>query len=332
MADRKSRPRHPPPAEEMTTPPPTLPKPALAAPTLEQFGQLPKLAKFLITTSVLLLFYIYFFYPAFPTTTGKTLAGWTWAACNSYNGYLHGRLVPLFATTMLILAWRRNRTHPISPSYWGLISLLIGFFFFYAGVRAIQPRYALFGTPFVIIGLSHYLFGRKITKATLFPAFFLWFSIPIPGLEALISSKLAIPLVDIVYHTGRFLGMDLNRAGSTLSVQGATIEFSHGWLGIRHFMFLLMSAALFANYTQTRLWKKLLLFSAALPMIVLGNAARLLLILFLVNIGSEDIARKTYHDWAGLLVIIPTTFLGLILLGVLLKRTLRPSASSEPPC
>ena len=67
-------------------------------------------------------------------------------------------------------------------------------------------------------------------------------------------------------------------------------------------------------------------------MILLGNAARLLLILFLVNIGSEDIARKTYHDWAGLLVIIPTTFLGLILLGVLLKRTLRPSATSEPPC
>jgi exosortase len=300
-------------------------------PELRHLLTYPRSTLVLLFASAASLLYIFLFYPAYPTTIGKSLAGWTWAACNSKNGFLHGRLVPLITTAMLILAWHRNRAQPISPSYWGLIPLIIGLLFFCAGVRAIQPRYALFVTPFVIIGLSHYLFGKTITKATLFPAFFLWFTIPIPGLEAALASKLLVPLFDIVYHTGRFLGMDLHRVGSTISLQGAEIEFAHGWLGIRLFTFLLMSATIFANYTQTRLWKKLLLLSAALPMIVLGNATRAIVILFLVHIGAEDLAKKTFHDWAGLLVIIPTA-LSLILLSFLLKKSLRPSASSEPPC
>ena len=323
-------------------------KSAHPTPELRHILTYPKSTLALLFASAATLLYFYFFYPAFHTISTsttfypvfqshqtekvRTLAQWTWSVCNSYNGFLHGRLVPLFTTAMLILAWRRNRIHPISPSYWGLIPLVIGLFFFYAGVRAIQPRYALFGTPFVIIGLSHYLFGKTITKATLFPAFFLWFTIPIPGLESIVSSNLAVFLIDIVYHTGRFLGMDITRSGSTLSLQESTIEFYHGIVGIRLFMFLLMSAAIFANYTQIHLWKKLLLFSAAFPMILLGNAARLLVPLLLVNIGAEDLAKKTYHDWAGLLVIIPTTFLGLILLSFLLKKSLRPSAPSAPPC
>ena len=305
---------------------------AVAAPTLGEVHRLPKSVLVIAGFSLLLLIFIYLFYPAFPTASGKTLAGWTWLACNSYNGFLHGRLALILTTTMLILAWRRNRNEPFAPSYWGLLSLTVGLLFFYAGAKAIQPRYALFGAPLVIIGLSHYLFGRKITKATLFPAFFLWFAIPIPGMVSFIAPHLEVYIFELVYYTLSLLGMEPSRQGSTLSFQGSQIESYHGWMGMRLFMFLLMSASIFANYSQTSLWKKLLLFSAAMPLIVLGNAGRIFVLLLFIYIGSEDFARKIYHDWAGLLIITPVTLIGLLLLSFLLKKTLRPSASSATPC
>lgn len=94
-------------------------------PELRHLLTYPRSTLVLIFASAALLLYTFLFYPAYPTTTGKTLAGWTWTACSSHNGFLHGRLVPLFATTMLILAWDRNRTQPISPSYRGLFLLSI---------------------------------------------------------------------------------------------------------------------------------------------------------------------------------------------------------------
>ncbi|YCM42389.1 exosortase/archaeosortase family protein [Verrucomicrobiaceae bacterium 227] len=277
----------------------------------------PTLAMALGAFVVLIL--IYTVYPAYPTTPGETLAGWTWRACNPENGFLHGRFVPLAFFVMIWLAWQKCKLEQIKPSWAGLITLGSGLLLFLLSIRTIQPRLALIGVPFVIIGLAHFCFGFKIMKAVIFPAFFFWFTIPVPGLEAALTGNLQTFITKACYHVGILLGMDLTSSGSTITVKGTDLEIAEGCSGIRSLMALVMIAAVYANYTQEILWKKAVLFASSFPLAIIGNFGRIFTILVLSQFGMGDFAKKTYHDWAGLLFFFPIALAGLYLVDFLLN-------------
>jgi len=260
--------------------------------TLGELHHLPKPVLLIAGASLLLLFFLYTLYPAFPTAAGKSLGGWTWLACNSYHGFLHGRLVLIIFPWLIYFAYLRSKDLTISPSYWGLISLMIGFSLFYSGARATQPRFALFGAPFVVIGLAHYLFGRKIAKTTLFPAFFLWFAIPIPGFTPWFFNFLEPRIFSATVNISPFIGLDLTSSGPTIIIGETKVEFGIGsFLGHRSFWFLILSASIYANYTQRSLWKKLLLFLSIIPLFAFASSCRLIGIFALVYHDYDKLAR-----------------------------------------
>jgi len=265
------------------------------------------------------LFFMYVVYPAYPTTPGKNLAMWTWMACNSQNGFLHGRFIPVAFCVMIWLAWKGNKDEKISPSLWGLAALIFGLLLYVVSIRTIQPRLALIGVPFVIVGITHYCFGWKITKAVLFPAFFFWFTIPVPGLETLLTGRLQILITKLCYNAGMLLGMDLTLSGTTVSVKGTDLDIAPGCSGIRSLMALVMIAAVYAYYTQKSLWKKAVLFACSFPLAIIGNFGRIFTILILAQLGMGDFAKKTYHDWSGLLLFFPIALSGLYLVDYLLN-------------
>ena len=157
----------------------------------------------------------------------------------------------------------------------------------------------------MIIGLAHFCFGFKIMQAVIFPAFFFWFTIPVPGLEAALTGNLQTFITKACYQVGTFMGMDLTSTGSTITVKGTDLEIAEGCSGIRSLMALVMIAAVYANYTQKALWKKAVLFASS----------------FLVfsQFGMAEFAKKTYHDWAGLLFFFPIALAGLYLVDFLLN-------------
>ena len=175
-----------------------------------------------------ILFGVYLFYPAYPTMTWRSLGGWTWAVCNSHNGFLHGRLVPLVFPWMIWWAWKSRGGEVVQPSYWGLVLLGVGLLLFLAGMRAEQPRFALFGVPFVVIGLGQYLFGWKVAKGVIFPAFFLWFTIPVPGLERVVMGNWETMVTRVSYEMGDLLGMGLILEGWTIVVGESQMSIAEG--------------------------------------------------------------------------------------------------------
>ena len=166
---------------------------------------------------------IYLFYPAYSTATEKSLGGWTFAACNSQNGFLHGRLVPLIFPWLLWWAWRGKKDVVVKPSYWGLVGIVVGLVLFWASMPMVQPRWALFGVPFLLLGLGQYLFGWKVVRGLVFPAFFWWFVIPVPELEALFVGNVISWLVSSTHHVGLFFGLDLVREGGTVILGDRTL-------------------------------------------------------------------------------------------------------------
>jgi len=269
--------------------------------------------------ALVVLLLMYTVYPAYPTTGGKTLARWTWDACNSQNGFLHGRFIPFAFCVMIWLAWQKSKLERIKPSWLGMWALGFGLLLYLVSIRTIQPRLALIGIPFVIIGLTHFCFGFKITKAVIFPAFFFWFTIPVPGLEAALTGNLQTFITESCYFVGTLMGMDLTSTGSTITVKGTDLEIAEGCSGIRSLMALVMIAAVYANYTQKKLWKKAVLFASSFPLAIVGNFGRIFTILVLSQLGMADFAKKTYHDWAGLLFFFPIALAGLYLVDFLLN-------------
>lgn len=266
-----------------------------------------------------LLLFIYFVYPAYPTVVGKSLAGWTWYGCNPINGFLHGRFVPVAFCVMIGMAWQRTKDLEAKPSYLGLAVLLLGLVLFLVSIRTIQPRLALIGAPFVVTGFSWYLFGWGVTRHVIFPAFFLWFAIPVPGLETLLTGQLQIFITKACYQVGSALGMDLVNVGANIYVGESKVEVAGGCSGIRSLMALTMIAAVYANYTQKPLWKKALLFGSSFPLAVVANFFRVFTILVLAQFGFESFAVGTWHDWAGLLFFFPIALSGLYLVDYLLN-------------
>ncbi len=279
-------------------------------------------ARVLMMLSALLLLFFYVFYPGFPTVVGKSLAGWTWHACNPDNGFLHGRFIPAAFVVMCWIGYKRAKDELVSPSSWGLAILAIGLIFYLGSVRTIQPRVAIIGVPFTMIGTLWFLFGFKVTRHFVFPAFFWWFAIPVPGLEAALTGRLQVLITEGCYHAGLFFGMDLVRQGSTItiaSVGGQSMDIAEGCSGIRSLMALTMIAAVFAHYTQKVMWKKAVLFASALPLAIIGNFGRVFTILVIAKMGFADFAMTTYHDWGGLLLFFPIALSGLYLVEYLLN-------------
>lgn len=268
----------------------------------------------------LVLTYFFAIHPAYPTGL-KTVANWCAHAWNGKNDMLHGWAIPVGFGVMCFLGWKRARGETASPATWGLIPLFFGIGLYVLSVRTLQPRLALIGLPFLIIGALLFLFGGKVTRHFVFPSFFWYFAIPIPGiLQA--TNMLQLVVTKVCYQAGVLLQMPLVLEGNTISFAGSAhkgFDIAEGCSGVRSLMALAMIAAIYANYTQKPLWKKAFLFATSLPLALIGNFGRIFTILILAQFGFEDFAGQTYHDWAGMLIFFPIALCGLFVMDKILN-------------
>ncbi len=276
----------------------------------------------------LVLLYFFGFHSAYPTGL-KTVANWCAHAWNSKNDMLHGWAIPVAFGVMSYVGWQRAKDETASPASWGLALLIFGIGLYVLSVRTLQPRLALIGLPFVILGALLYLFGTKVTRHFVFPSFFWYFAIPVPGIQQA-TALLQVVVTKICYEAGTLCGLPLMVQGNTISFIGDAaggFDIAEGCSGVRSLMALAMISAIYANYTQKPLWKKALLFSCSLPLALFGNFGRVFTILIFAHFGWGKFAAGTWHDWAGLLIFFPIALSGLFLIDRLLnpgpRRTLR---------
>ena len=115
-----------------------------------------------------------------------TAFGWAYVSWNaSESHYEHGPLVPVIAAGLVWFALPRLRALQRKPDNLGLIPLLLGLVLYVLSARTLQPRLALGGLPFILLGVILYLHGRATARLLLFPFCCLFFMIPVPGIDAL---------------------------------------------------------------------------------------------------------------------------------------------------
>ena len=213
---------------------------------------------------------------------------WIWEAWNPETHYEHGKLI---LPIILFLVWEclpRLRGIRLSPSRIGLVPFALGVGLYLLSARALQPRLAWAGLPFLCLGISLYVAGWRWTRVLLFPILCLFFLIPVPGIDQA-TVQLQVAATKMANLVCNVIGIKMKAVGTTLIAQDDSFQFQviGDCSGINSLMAITLMTAIFAHLTQgelkeprpedaprlitvvlarfrkDRVWKRLLLFVAS---------------------------------------------------------------------
>jgi exosortase C (VPDSG-CTERM-specific) len=181
----------------------------------------------------------------------------------------------------------------------GTGALLANLHFTELGQNDYMTLIALSFVCFAIAGAFLFL-GGKWAYSAMFPLFFLAFMIPLP--EAAVdflenASKEAS--AEVANWLFLISGTPVLRAGAVFQLPGITIEVAKECSGIRSSLVLVITSLLAANMFLHTTWRRALLVCAVIPLGLLRNGLRILVIsLLCVHIGPEMI-HSVIHRRGG---------------------------------
>ena len=152
---------------------------------------------------------------------------------------------------------------------------------------------------FCITGVFLFL-GAKWARSAMFPLFFLAFMIPLPEI-AVDTLEEASKQASAEVASWLFLitGTPFLRSQTMFQLPGITIAVAKECSGIRSTLVLIITSLLAANMFLRATWRRALLMAAVIPLGLLRNAARILVIsLLCVHIGPHMI-HSVIHRRGG---------------------------------
>lgn len=265
----------------------------------------------LVETAVIILLLVVVFSPVY----GPMVYRFT--ARESY--YSHGFIIPL---VVLYLVFRKRKTLaniPAQPHWSGLVFMLGGLFMHMAGAVLKINVISYFAIPMVIMGIVLYLKGKRFAKELLFPIGFLIFMLPLPEVLIIgVTFKMKIMAAQWSTVLANIMGIEATRSGSIIYFPGGHMLVGDPCSGLRSLITFLALGALFTQFTSSALWKKQVLFLAAIPVALLSNLIRLTFSIFVGYVYGEKILHGFVHDVSGYMVFI-LGFLGMLMAAKLLR-------------
>ncbi len=276
------------------------------------------LPTFLGAAVLAILVYFFGFMPLF---SGERLSTfhWAWQAWNPETNYEHAKFIPLIVAFLIWHSRDELRAAPIGSSRCGWLFIGFGLFLYFAAARTLQARLALTALPFLLFGTVLYLWGRSVGRLLLFPIAFLFFMVPLNFL-AQATSNLQFIETGAATAICNFIGIHVYSLGTTINASNEAFHFQidEGCSGIRSLMAIAMLSAIYGHFTQDRLWRKLLIFAAAILFAIIGNAGRLVSIMVVARLFGQATAGGPFHAISGYLSF-PFAIAAMLLFGKLLN-------------
>jgi len=217
----------------------------------------------------------------------------------------HGFLI---APVAAFLAWQRRRQFRAQPAaiYRPALAAVAGALGLYLLARYAEIEF-LSAVSFLVLvgGLLWYLFGPARMRVWAFPYLFLWFMIPWPDLLVeFLSFPLQLWAARAAAAVIRLLGMSIMREGVDLHIAGYSFAVAAPCSGMRSLVALMALAALLAYLCRGPLWRRLTLFALGLPMALVANAVRVVVVLLVGARFGPESAESFLHTTSGLVVFL----------------------------
>ncbi|MCE0484477.1 MAG: exosortase/archaeosortase family protein [Methylacidiphilales bacterium] len=238
-------------------------------------------------------------------------------------------LVPPIVFYLVWWLWPRLRELPVRGSVTGYSIVAAGLAFYVLGYMAENYYVGVMSMQLVYAGLIVLFLGWVMMRALLFPWAFLFFMWPYGFFED-VAFQLRMIMSNLSHHVLLWMGVGNVLNGTAIMSPPGTspsfgIDIADPCSGIRSLFALVMIAALYAFLSFRHTWQKVVIVLVSLPLVILGNLVRILM-LTIANIHfGEAFALGTndhpswFHEGAGYLVYI-INFAGLIGLGTILSR------------
>jgi len=228
----------------------------------------------------------------------------TYTAHSDVHSYV--LLIPFVTAYLIYIRWQ-HLSNKLTTS-WGPAAVLAAL-----GVGALSASQhftnlerndhmtlvALSFVCFAITGAFLFL-GTKWARSAMFPLFFLAFFIPLPAI-AVDTLEEASKQASAEVASWLFLitGTPFLRTETTFQLPGITIAVAKECSGIRSTLVLIITSLLAANMFLRATWRRALLVAAVIPLGLLRNAVRILVIsLLCVYIGPHMI-HSVVHRRGG---------------------------------
>ncbi|MBI1367280.1 MAG: exosortase [Planctomycetes bacterium] len=237
----------------------------------------------------------------------------------------HIFLVPIIAGWLVWVRRERLRFCYPTGTLIGPVFVVIGWATTYYGYyHAIQAAWH-FGAVLVVVGCLLSVIGKDVFMRFL-PAFaVLVFLVPVPGS---IRLGIAIPLQGILAHITQtifdVMGVDVERAGNMLTINGQEVAIAEACNGLRMVFALMLVSFAFAFGTPLRTFVRTLIIAASPVSALVCNIIRMVPTVWLYGLSGRKLAgfdataiANHFHDYAGWVMLIAAFLLLMSIIKVL---------------
>jgi exosortase len=242
--------------------------------------------------------------------------------------YSHGFFVLLFCAWVV---WReRNRLTgiPNEPSDTGLIIIVGALGELVLGVLGAENFLSRTSLLILLAGLVVYFRGWKYFRSLLFPWAVLFLMVPLP---AIIFNQVALPLQ---FQASRLasgmlglVGVPVLREGNVIQLPSISLDVVEACSGLRSLVSLFTMAVFYGYLFEPRIFWRVLLILAAIPIAVVANGVRIMGSGILGQYWSADKAEGFFHLFSGWVIFIVS--LGLLFSFHKLLSWLKPPSQEK---
>ena len=234
-------------------------------------------------------------------STLNSLASQWWHDAN----FSHGFFVPLFSTYVIWEKREQLRSVAAKPSWAGLPLLAISLLVLTVGVLGAELFLSRVSLLMVLASLIVLFLGWSWLRQILFPVCFLLLMIPIP---AILFNQITFPLQIFASKIAStllpWMGVPVLREGNVIRLPAMALEVAEACSGIRSLLSLVTLAIIYSYLMEKRIWVRIMLAFASIPIAVAANSLRIVGTGLLVQYWDASKAEGFFHVFSGWLIFI----------------------------
>ncbi|OGV59916.1 MAG: hypothetical protein A2498_03520 [Lentisphaerae bacterium RIFOXYC12_FULL_60_16] len=212
------------------------------------------------------------------------------------------------------LVWRQRQAlldAPVRIDWRGLCGVVAFLVLHLLGARLQQPRLSLVAFAGLLWTMPWYRFGPAVARRLAFPCAYLLFCVPLTFLDTWsFPLRLFAASASALLLNG--MGIATLQVGTALvsaRPDGFRLEVADPCSGLGYLLSLLALGALMAAITQPTRWRQWILFAASIPVAVMANMVRILVIALCAHMLNPALAAGLYHYASGYVVYITAVLL-----------------------
>ncbi len=249
--------------------------------------------------------------------------------------YQHAWIIPLVS---IYLVWARAtdlQRVPFQPSWTGVALVVFGLLVFFLGELSAIWAIGWYGFLFTFWGLVIAVMGLRAAAVIWAGLLYMVFMIPLPQtLLANLSGAFQLWSSQIGVSFLRLVGVTVYLEGNVIDLGNYRLQVVEACSGLRY-LFPLTSFSFFCAYVfRGRLWQRVVIFLAAIPITIFMNSFRIAITGILVNrygTGQADGFLHYFEGWVIFVACIALLFALMTLFSLMSRRRLAESFAVEIP-